>query len=361
MTRPRLIALALAALVLVAVAALVLTHKPADAGGDSDATPTASVTTSPIRSETLQDVTTAYGVVQADPAGSSTVAAPRAVIVTRVMVRAGQTVAAGTPLVEVASAPASDLAFRQAQDAVTFAQNDLARVQRLFDAHLAATDQLGAAKKALADARSALAAQRAQGAGFARQVLSAPAAGVVTNVAAAPGDHVAQDGALVALARLDALSAKLGLEPALGHFAAGQAVTVHAMTGGPAIHTRLAMVGAAADPATKTLDAVAPLTGAGLPLGAPVEAEVVTGQHTGLAVPRAAIVFDETGDHVFVIEAGKARRVFVTAGADFGDDTEITGPIAAGQQVAVQGSQELQDGMAVRVVAPAPPAPAAAP
>jgi RND family efflux transporter MFP subunit len=354
MTRLRLILLALAAVVIAVVAALVLTHKPADAGGDSDVTPTASVTTAPIRSETLQDVTTAYGVVQADPAGSSMVSAPRAVIVNRVMVRAGQSVAAGTPLVEVTSAPGADLAFRQAQDAATFAQGDLARVQRLFDAHLAATDQLGAARKALADAQSALAAQRAQGGGLAHQVLTAPAAGVVTNVAAAPGDHVAQDGALVALARLDALSAKLGLEPALGHFAAGQAVTVHATAGGPSIHTHLAMVGAAADQTTKTLDAVAPLSGAVLPLGAPVQADVVTGQHQGLAVPRGAIVFDETGDHVFVIEAGKARRVFVTAKADFGDETEIIGPITPGQLVAVQGSQELQDGMAVRAVAAAP-------
>jgi len=42
-------------------------------------------------------------------------------------------------------------------------------VQRLFDGHLAASDQLGAAKKTLADAEAALAAQEKQGGGRARQ------------------------------------------------------------------------------------------------------------------------------------------------------------------------------------------------
>jgi hypothetical protein len=66
-------------------------------------------------------------------------------------------------------------------------------------------------------------------------------------------------------------------------------------------------------------------------------------------VPRAALVFDETGAHVFVVQGGVARRVFVTAGRDHGDEVEVSGPITAGQSVAVQGAYELQDGMAVKV------------
>jgi len=61
------------------------------------------------------------------------------------------------------------------------------------------------------------------------------------------------------------------------------------------------------------------------------------------------VVFDETGAHVFVVAGGKARRVFVTAGRDHGDEIEISGPIQAGQVVAVEGAYELQDGMAVKV------------
>jgi RND family efflux transporter MFP subunit len=352
MTRNRI--LAIVAVAIVVAAGLAFAFFPrGGAAGDSidDVAATASITTAPVRSEVLQDVATAYGVVQADPSASTTLAAPRPVIVTRVLAQVGETVGPGQPLLEVASQPGADLAYRQAADAATFARSDLDRVQRLFDERLAAADQLGAAKKTLADAQAALAAQQRQGGGQSHQVLSAGQAAVVVSVTAAPGDHVAQDAPLLVLARQGALSVKLGLEPTNAAFAAGDAVTVRPAAGGPPFATRLTMVGRAADPATKTIDAVAPLFGATLPIGATVEAEVVTGSHQGLAVPRAAVVFDETGAHVFVIEAGKARRVFVTAGRDHGDEVEVSGPIAANQIVAVQGAYELQDGMAVKVAA----------
>jgi len=340
---------ALVILLAVGAAALFLARRGAGAGDSGDVSPTASVATAPIRSATLTDVATAYGVVQADPAGTTTLAAPRALIVQSVLVQPGQTVVAGQGLVEVASAPAAALAYRQAVTAASAAQTDLARVQRLFDEHLAASDQLNAARKTLADAQAALAAEQNQGAGLAQQTLAAPSAAVVVNITAAPGDRVAQDAGLVTLARQGALTVKLGLEPSAGAFAVGQPVTLRPVTGGGAIASRLTVVGRATDPQTKTILAVAPLNSAALPIGAGVEAEVVTGSHQGLTVPRAAVVYDETGDHLFVISADKARRVFVTVGRDYGDATEIKGPIAAGEQVAVQGAYELQDGMAVKV------------
>jgi RND family efflux transporter MFP subunit len=349
MTRNRLLALAAIFVLVAGGAVLWLSRKGAQGADQAEAGPTATVTTAVVRSQTLTDVVSVYGVVQSDPAGTTTLAAPRAVIVGRVLVRAGQVVGPGQPLIEVASAPGADLAYRQAVDAVTSARTDLGRVQRLYDGHLAASDQLTAAKKTLADAEAALIAQDKQGAGRVRQTLTAAQASVVTNIAGAPGDHVAQDAPLMTLARRGALSAKLGLEPPVNRFAPGQAVTVRPVSGGTALASRLTMVGRAADATSKTLDAIAPLGEAAPPIGSPVEADVITGAHQGLAVPRAAVVFDETGAHVFVVAGGKARRVFITAGGNFGDLIEVRGPISAGQAVAVQGAYELQDGMAVKV------------
>ena len=346
--------LALVAVLVLAVggAVLWLTRAGAPHPDSADAGPTATITTAVVRSEVLKDVAIVYGVVQADPAGTTTLAAPRAVIVDRVLVVPGEAVAAGQPLVELASAPAADLAYHQAADAETFARTDLARVQRLFDAHLAASDQLNAAMKTLADARSALAAQQRQGGGRERQTLAASAASVVTGIPVAPGEHVAQDAPLMVLARQGAIGVKLGFEPTIGRFSAGQPVTIHAIDGGPAIASHLKTVGRTADPASKTIDAFAPVGSASAPIGSAVEAEVATGAHPGLAVPRAAVVFDETGAHVFVISGGKARRVFVTPGRDYGDTIEVRGALAPGATVAVQGAYELQDGMAVKVARP---------
>jgi RND family efflux transporter MFP subunit len=349
MTRNRLLMIAAAAALVVAIVALILMRR---GGGDeaaAEANPTAMVTLAQVRSQGVQDVVSVYGVVQADPAGAMTIAAPKAVIVSRVLVRSGETVGAGQGLVEVANAPGAELAYRQAADAVTFAQTELARVQRLYDERLAASDQLTTAKKTLADAQAALTAQQKQGTGRALQTIAAPHAGVVTSVTGAPGDHVAQDAPMLVLARAGATTAKLGMEPSAGHVTPGQAVTIRPVAGGPPIASRVSMVGRSTDQATKTLDVIAPLNGALLPIGAAVQGDVVTGTHTGLLVPRASVVFDETGPHVFTVTGGKAHRVFIKVGLDRGEDIEIIGPVAAGASVAVEGAYELQDGMPVKV------------
>ena len=354
MTRRSMILYAGGALLAVAVIAFVVTQRLKGGGADDagDVTPTATVTAAPVRQESLQQVASVYGLVQADPAGVFTIAAPRPLIVLRVLVRPGQVVAAGQPLAEVANAPAAELSWRQAADAVTFAQKDLDRVQRLFDQHLVASDQLDAARKTLADAQAALNAQRKQGADAQHQTLAAPAAAIVTSVPANPGDHLAQDAPVIVLARQGAVTARLTLEPSATQFASGQAVTLRPVWGGPTIASHLTQVAHAADPASKTVDAVAPIGGGAVPpIGSAVEAQVVTGVHDALVVPRNSVVFDETGTHVFIIAGGKAHRVFVKVGRDHGDDVEVEGPLTAGQPVAVQGAYELQDGMDVRLAA----------
>ena len=337
-----------AAMLLIALVILVLTRLGKKADADTDPIPVASVTVAPVRGGSVLSTIQLYGTVQADPAGAITMAAPRAVTITQVLARAGETVRAGQPLIQLTDAPSSALAFRQAADAATFAKLDLARVQRLYDERLAANDQLGAARKAAADAEAALAQQRAQGSGPGGQTLKAPRAGVITSVTATPGDHVAQDAALLVLARAGAAVVKLTLEPAAGAVHAGDAVVIHPTVGGAGVNSRITMVGQATDPTTKTLDAIAPLNGATLPIGSAVRAEIVAGAHPGLVAPRKAIVFDETGPHLFTVSQGKAHRVFVKVGADHGDEVEITGPVAPGALVAVEGAYELQDGMAVK-------------
>ena len=209
MTRQRLIVIGATVLVLALVVFLILSRRKGDEAA-ADPVPTAVVTLAPVRTGRLEDVVSVYGLVQADPTGSITLAAPRAAIVNQVLVRSGQSVAAGQTLLEISSAPGAELSFKQAADAVGFAKADLARVQRLYDERLAASDQLGAAKKTLADAEATLTAQQKQGGGQSRQAIRAPHAGIVTAVSAAAGDHVAQDAPLVVLARAGGLGGSQG-------------------------------------------------------------------------------------------------------------------------------------------------------
>ncbi len=339
-----------AAGVLIAIVLFVLLHNK-DGGADSadaEVTPTATVTTATIRSERLATVVRAYGAVQPAADATVTLSAPKAALVTGLTVGVGQQVRAGQALLAIANAPATQQSYRQAADAVRFAASDLARLQRLAGEHLATNDQISAAQKTLADARAALAAQQAEGASHNLQTVVAPYGGVVTAVAVKIGDRVAQDAPLVTLARSGSLVASLNVQPSATVVAAGDTAMLSSAFGGAPLSLRLAAVGRISDPTTHAVQAIAPLPAGAFPVGEAVQADIVTGTHPGLVAPRAAVVFDETGGHVFTIVGAKAHRVFVKVGAEHGADIEISGPIAAGAMVAVQGAYELQDGMGVR-------------
>jgi len=114
------------------------------------------------------------------------------------------------------------------------------------------------------------------------------------------------------------------------------------------LQSQVSGVAAVVDPASRMINASAPVPGAVLPVGSAVSAEIVLASHQGLVVPRAAIAFDEGGAHVFVVRGGKAKQVAVRVIADHGEVTEVAGPLTLSDQIAVQGAYQLQDGMAVR-------------
>ncbi len=311
---------------------------------------TALVALAPVESGLIDETVTAFGTIAGSPAASRTIAAPRGVIVERVLVSPGQPVTAGGPLMVVANTPASELAARQAGDAVKFAQLDLDRVQRLYDAHLAASDQLDAARKVLADAQAAAAAQSRAGADAGRQTIVAPAAGLIGAVPVSAGEHVAADAPLLTVVAKDGLVAQLNVEPdQAARIAPGQAVRLtSAFDPTQSASSHVTVVGRLVDPASHLATVTAPATGGAWAMGGAVRAEIVVSRHMGLRAPRAALVYDEAGVHLFVVRDGKAHQVAVTPGAETGDDIEVAGNLHAGDRVVVVGAYQLQDGWPVR-------------
>jgi RND family efflux transporter MFP subunit len=340
--------LALAAVVLIAAVAVFFITRKGGKEAEAEVKGQALVTLAPVRRGPVEDLVEATGAVQADPGGAIAVTAPRNVVVQRVFVRPGEAVKAGQALLEVADAPASALAYAQALHARDFARRDLERTRRMAGEHLATNDQLSAAEKTLADAEAALTAAAAQGAGHARQTLTAPAAAVVATVPVSPGDRVAEAGDLVTLSGQAAGMARLWLSPGDAAKAApGDLVRLDPVFGGDGQSARLRGVGRQVDATTRMIDVVAPVGGA-WPIGTAVKGEVVTGVHDGLTVPRASVVFDETGEHLFRVSGGKAARVDVSVVRGVGDAYEVKGPLNAGDTVAVEGAFQLEDGMTVR-------------
>jgi RND family efflux transporter MFP subunit len=327
-----------------------LLQKPAES--EEEGKPSALVTLAPLRAGPVNSTVKAYGVIAGAPSATRTVSAPRDVIVGDVLTAPGLAVAAGAPLVEVGDTPTSGLAYRQAAGALASAQRDLERVQRLYDQQLAANDQLIAAKKTVADAEAAVAAQRAAGGGRLRQVITSPIAGVVAQVAATRGQQVAAGAPLLTVVATGGYVAQLGVEPTqAGQLAVGQAVRiVSALDPGVAVQSRLSMVGRAVDSNTRLVPAAAPARGAGMALGAAVRGEIVTATLRGLTAPAASVVYDEKGAHVFVARGGKAHEVAVTVGPEDGDQVMVSGAaLSAGDPVVVSGAYQVEDGMDVRL------------
>ena len=86
----------------------------------------------------------------------------------------------------------------------------------------------------------------------------------------------------------------------------------------------------------------------------PVKSHIVN------AVPQTAVMADEQGDYVYVINADNtARQARVTLGREFGELRGVTSGVEAGENVAVAGLQRLRPGAKVRIETSADEKPAA--
>lgn len=73
-----------------------------------------------------------------------------------------------------------------------------------------------------------------------------------------------------------------------------------------------------------------------------------------VVVPQAALITDQQGVYVFVVEEGKAAIRRIKTGGANGDDTIVTEGLSGGEQVIVEGLQSLRPGVAVRTSPVAP-------
>jgi membrane fusion protein (multidrug efflux system) len=69
-----------------------------------------------------------------------------------------------------------------------------------------------------------------------------------------------------------------------------------------------------------------------------------------VVLPIQAVLTDDQGQFVFVVEGGKVKKEYVKPGWEINNQYEITGGLTGSEDVAVSGQQQLRDGVAVRIV-----------
>jgi RND family efflux transporter MFP subunit len=350
--------------VLLLVAGVVLTagcrHETPE---ETDTTAAAPVKVLKAEPNTFQAVVAASGVVAAAPGADWTITAPEAARIVEMPKAEGDRVITGDLLVrfEIPSLQ-TDVAtrqaeFRTAQAAVTNAQANVTRLTTLVQHGVAAQKELEDAQRQLAEAQASV-AQAESALANARQlesrtVVRARFSGVVAKRSHNPGDMVDASASDVILRVIDPsrLQAVASVAVAdLPRVVVGKPVSIDVPgveepeTG--KVLTRPAAVGQSGISADVRIAFDKPTR---LAVGTPVRVEITAEQHpNALAVPVTAVLHEDADTFVMLAGAdNKAHKQKVTVGLTTAKLAEITSGLKAGDNVIVEGQQELPDGAAI--------------
>ncbi len=321
--------------------------------GVASAAEGALVTLAPAKQGTLQARIEAFGSVAPDPGGISTISMPRDGTIVAVSVRLGQLLRQGDAIGVIESAPSAVIQYEQAVSSLGLAEKDLAHMRRLFSEQLATRSQLNSAEKTYTDALAALNQQKRVGADHARETLRAPVPGVVTLVAASPGDRTAANAVVATLATRDRLVVNLGLEPEVApSVPVGAYVRLFSPQNSAIdLAASISSVAAMIDPQSRLVNAVIEIPKAIAPtliLGMTLQGQVDLPPQSGLIVPRSALMTDDQGSYVYIVTKGTALRRNVTIALQRGQEALLSRGVSANDQVVIAGNAGLRDGTAVR-------------
>lgn len=307
---------------------------------------------------TLRARVDAYGTVEPEPAGdgkpagAARLSAPAAGIVMAVPVKEGDRVEAGSLVVKLDDRVALAL-VEKARHAAQFAEQQLARQNKLKTVEGTSEKLIQEAAQQLAAAQSELASAEAQ---LALVQLTTPLAGIVARINVLPGQTVEPSTVVAEVidpARLVATVNVPAAEAAL--LKAGQPAELVAERDAKAVtQGKVLYVSPQVDAKTATvLVRLSVPPEAGLRCGQFVHVRVITEERVGkLAVPREAVYTDHDGlSTLSIVEGNIAKQKTVTVGLRDGGLVEVDGDgVTEGATVVTLGSYALPRETKVRVL-----------
>jgi len=325
----------------------------AQAGEDSLTTYSVRVAT--VVQKNVHEWLHVYGRVGFDDAALQNINLAYGGQVIRLPLLAGEPVKKGQTLAEIAVDPAVASAYQQALSAVRYAESDLARMKKMLAGHLATRSQKAVAQKKLATARTRLHQLQQQGFGKSIHVIRADFDAVVASVAVQTGQRIVAGTTLMQLGHPEQLKVILGVEPEdINRVKPGNTVLIQdasqqaTLSPDHKVHASLDRILHAVNPQTRLVDVLVRLAGDQakpfLP-GMTVSADIA-GRYfpQAVIVPHRALVLRQGQTVVMQIDHGVAHSIPVRVIMEQGSDAVLTGHLAAGQHVVVDGAAELHDG-----------------
>jgi RND family efflux transporter MFP subunit len=287
-------------------------------------------------------------------------------LITRIMVRSGDRVGPGQPLLEIdprmqqaaVASLESQLAARRAD--LQQARQEAERMRTLLEAGAASQAEAERAETGLATAQAVVDATEAQlrmqSVALAYHTVSAPTSGVVGDIPVRVGDRVTHSTRLTTIDRNAGL--ELYISVPVGESERLEAgLPVRLVDGDGAVFAteKLSFVSPSVDGATQSVLAKATLEETeGLRTEQFVRARVVWSERSSLTVPIVAL--NRLGGQYFayVVENGEAgtvaRQRAVEVGPVVGNDYVLESGLEPGERLIVSGVQRVRDGGSVEVV-----------
>ena len=283
----------------------------------------------------------------------------------QIMVKAGDRVRVGQPLVQIdpekqqatVSATQSQRASREAD--LDFARQQLARMQKLFDAGAVSRAELEQAETSVKTAQAQLEAVNSQIRENEVQLqyyrVTAPADGIVGDIEVRQGDRVTPSTLITTIDAPEGLEAYINvpLERATS-LRPGLAVELLDTAGNVIASNPITFIAPRADDQTQSILVKATLRTRppGIRVQQYVRARIVWSNEPTIAVPVVAVNRISGQYFVFVAEQGRggfvAHQKPVTVGDLIGDSYVVRSGVKEGEKVIVSNIQKLQDGVPVK-------------
>lgn len=249
------------------------------------------------------------------------------------------------------------------------------RNEDLFNQGAVSKSQLEVAKGQLAEAESGYKANQAQllqyeamlekaRSDYSNTEVKAPFSGVVAKRLAEVGEMVSQQAPVFSLIEDEPLLVKVNLpENVVSKVSAGQQVEIYVGAADKTYKGTVKSIAPQADSQTKAFAAeiILPEVKQEVKPGMVADLRIKTREVDGaLVVPADALLDEDSGSGVFVIENGVAYHRKVTTGIVGKGYTQVVSGLQQGEKVAVRGNHLLVDGMKVRAEGTRKDAPAKA-
>ncbi|MBW7923042.1 MAG: efflux RND transporter periplasmic adaptor subunit [Rubellimicrobium sp.] len=324
------------------------TGTPGGAAGSFGRGRVSNVVTAPVVMARINDTLTTIG--EGAPARSVTVTATSAGMLTEVLVRPGQRVAAGDVIARF-DAEAETIDRDRAGLAADNAAATLRRTRDLAQSNVVAGSALSDAE--LADSNARLALRTAELA-LDRRTVTSPIAGTVGLIQVTPGNHVAAQAAITTVDDTASILVDFWVpERYATQLAPGMEVDVSAIAlPGQVFRGRVTVIDSRIDATSRTLlvQADIPNGDGALRAGMSLAVTLAFPGETYPAVNPLAILWSGEGSYVWKVADGHATRVMAEIVQRNSDGVLVRADLAPGDAIITEGLLQLSEGQAVNVL-----------